>query len=184
MSALVEKILAHNRAFVAKEEYSQYDTSRYPGKKLAVISCMDTRLVELLPAAMGLKNGDVKLIKNAGGIVTDPFGSVMRSLLVGVHLLHVQEIAVVGHYDCGMKGLDPKQMIEKMLERGIKREEIDRLKYCGFDPESWLKGFDDDEEAVRATVAVIRNHPLMPKDVPVHAFIIDPKTGRLDTVFI
>ena len=180
MSALMEEILAHNRAFVADGGHTQYDALKYPNKKLAVVSCMDTRLVELLPAATGLKNGDIKLIKNAGGIVTHPFGSVMRSLLVAVYLLQVEEIAVIGHYDCGMLGLQADVMFEKMLARGIKREEIDRLKYCGFDPESWLKGFGDDKEAVQASVDMIRKHPLMPKDVPVHGFIIDPHTGRLD----
>ena len=184
MSALMEKILAHNQAFVAGGEYAQYETSKSPNKKLAVVSCMDTRLVELLPAAMGLKNGDIKLIKNAGPIVTHPCDSVMRSLLVAVYLLKVQEIAVVGHYDCGMKGLAPAAVIEKMLERGVKRKDIDLFKYCGFDPESWLKGFDDDKEAVQATVDMIRNHPLMPEDVPVYGLIIDPQTGRLDTVVV
>ncbi len=67
---------------------------------------MDTRMVELLPRALGLKNGDAKLIKNAGAVVTHPWGSVMRSLLVAVLELKVKEIMVVARYDCGMRGLN------------------------------------------------------------------------------
>ena len=182
MSALIAAILEHNRAFVAKGACAQYSTSKYPDKQLAVVSCMDTRLIELLPAAMGLKNGDAKIIKNAGGIITHPFGSVMRSLLIAVYQLQVEEIAVVGHYDCGMQGLEAEQIIEKMLARGVKRKEINLLNYCGFNLEAWLKGFANAEEAVRATRNMILSHPLMPDDIPVYGFLMDPRTGRLDTV--
>lgn len=182
MTALMEKILEHNRSFVADGKYKQYATTKHPDKKLAVVSCMDTRLVELLPAALGLKNGDIKLIKNAGPLITHPTDSVIRSLLAAVYFLQVQEIAVIGHYDCGMKGLESGAVIEKMLERGIKREDIEGFKSCCSDLAVWLKGFADDKESVRATVDMIRKHPLMPKDVPVSGFIIDPQTGRLDTV--
>ena len=182
MSALIEKILEHNRAFVAGKAYAQYDTSKYPDKKLAIVSCMDTRLVELLPAAMGLKNGDIKLIKNAGAIITHPFDSVMRSLLIAVYHLRIKEIAVVGHHDCGMQGLESKKIIEKMLEHGVKRKEIDLFNYCGFNLESWLNGFGNAREAVQASMAIILNHPLMPEDILVHGFLMDPCTGRLDKV--
>ena len=68
---------------------------------------MDTRLVELLPKAMGIRNGDVKMIKIAGAVVSHPFGSVMRSILVAVYQLGADEIAVVGHHGCGMTGSAP-----------------------------------------------------------------------------
>ena len=182
MSALMEEILAYNRAFVASGACVHYDCSKYPDKKLAVVSCMDTRLIELLPAAMGLKNGDFKLIKNAGAIISHPFGSGMRSLLVAVYRLKVEVIAVVGHHDCGMQGLESKQIIEAMLERGVKRQAIDLLNYCGFDLEYWLRGFDNANEAVQATMDMILHHPLMPADIPVYGFLIDPHNGHLDTV--
>ena len=73
---MIDEILAYNKEFVEKKLYEQYTTSKYPDKKIAVLTCMDTRLVELLPAALGLRNGDVKIIKNAGGMVINPFGSV------------------------------------------------------------------------------------------------------------
>jgi carbonic anhydrase len=79
---MINEILKYNKEFVANKGYEKFVTNKYPDKKIAVISCMDTRLTELLPAAMGIKNGDVKMIKNAGGIISHPFGSVIRSLLV------------------------------------------------------------------------------------------------------
>ena len=75
---MIEELLAYNRKFVEEKRYEQYAASKYPNKKIAILTCMDTRLVELLPAALGLRNGDVKIIKNAGGVVTNPFGSVIR----------------------------------------------------------------------------------------------------------
>ena len=86
MSALPE-ILAHNAAFVAGKQYEEFLTSPLPDKRLVVITCMDTHLVELLPKAMGIRNGDVNVIKTAGEIVAHPFGSVMRSILVAVYQL-------------------------------------------------------------------------------------------------
>lgn len=67
---MIEEILEYNRKFVEEKRYEPYMTSKYPDKKIAILTCMDTRLTELLPAALGLKNGDVKMIKNAGGVIT------------------------------------------------------------------------------------------------------------------
>lgn len=63
---MIDQILSYNKTFVAQKGYEKYITDKFPDKKLAVLSCMDTRLTELLPAALGLKNGDAKIIKNAG----------------------------------------------------------------------------------------------------------------------
>ena len=72
---MIDQIVQYNKEFVANKGYEQYRTDKYPDKKLAVLSCMDTRLTELLPAALGLKNGDAKIIKNAGGLVISAFDS-------------------------------------------------------------------------------------------------------------
>ena len=69
---MINTILEYNKQFVDGKKYEQYATSKYPDKKLAIVSCMDTRLLELLPAALGLKNGDAKIIKNAGGVISHP----------------------------------------------------------------------------------------------------------------
>ena len=69
---MIEEMLAYNREFVRSKGYEKFQTSKFPDKKIAILTCMDTRLVELLPAALGIRNGDVKLIKNAGGMITGP----------------------------------------------------------------------------------------------------------------
>ena len=70
---MIQEIKDFNRRFVEERQYERFATSKYPDKKIAIVTCMDTRLVELLPAALGLRNGDVKMIKNAGGTITNPF---------------------------------------------------------------------------------------------------------------
>ena len=60
---MIDNIIEYNKKFVAERGYEKYVTDKYPDKKLAVLSCMDTRLTELLPAALGLRNGDAKIIK-------------------------------------------------------------------------------------------------------------------------
>ena len=178
----VEKILRFNRKFVKNKGYDLYRTTKLPDKKIAVLSCMDTRLTGLLPAALNFKNGDIKIIKNAGASVTHPFGSVMRSLVLAVYTLGVEEIFVVGHHDCGMQGLEPAAMIRKMLERGIPRDRIDMIRSCGVDLEGWLRGFDSVESSVLDTVYKIRNHPLMPPEINVVGLLMDPVTGKLDKI--
>lgn len=179
---MIDEILAYNKKFVEEKKYEQYATSKYPDKKIAILTCMDTRLVELLPAALGLHNGDVKIIKNAGGVVNTPFGSVIRSLLVAIVELGVEEIMVIGHTDCGVRHIDSEMMIGRMKARGITQEAIDLMKYCGVDFENWLAGFDTEEQSVQDTVDTIRNHPLIPRDVRVGGYVIDTFTGELRVV--
>ena len=179
---MIDEILAYNKKFVEERQYEKYAASKYPNKKIAILTCMDTRLVELLPAALGLKNGDVKIIKNAGGVVTSPFGSVIRSLLVAIIELGVEEIMVIGHTDCGVQHINSDMMIHHMKERGISQESIDLMKYCGINFEEWLAGFDTVEQSVKDTVDTIRNHPLIPTDIRIGGYVINTVTGELAVV--
>ena len=150
---MIDQIIDFNKTFVAQKGYEKYVTDKYPDKKLAVLTCMDTRLTELLPAALGLKNGDAKIIKNAGGLIITPFDSAMRSLIVAIYELGVEEIMVVAHSQCGACHLN-----------------------------HWLEGFRDTETSVRKTVKTIQTHPLIPKDITVRGFIIDSVTGALEEI--
>lgn len=132
---MIEEILEYNRKFVEEKGYEPYVTSKYPDKKIAILTCMDTRLTKLLPSALGLKNGDVKLIKNAGGVVMHPYGSVVRSLFVGILELGVEEIMVIGHTDCGVQGIDSKELLQKLEERGIDKKHMDIIRSSGIDLE-------------------------------------------------
>lgn len=178
----IDEVLAYNDEFVEEKCYEQFQTDKYPEKKLAVLSCMDTRLTELLPAALGLKNGDAKIIKNAGGVISHPFGSVIRSLLVAIFELGVENVMVVGHSNCGAQHMNAPEMIKHMLAAGVPQDHIELMHYCGIDFESWLAGFGDGEESVRETVNLIRHHPLIPEWVVVRGFIIDSVTGKLTEV--
>lgn len=179
---MVNEILQFNKEFVKNKEYEKYLTSKYPDKKIAIVTCMDARLTELLPAALGLKNGDAKIIKNAGGIISHPFGSAMRSLLIGIYELGVQEILVIGHTDCGARCTSSHKIIQQMKARGIAENNIDFLKYCGIDFNSWLGGFVDLDASIQNSVEVIRKHPLVPADVVVHGLVIDSATGELQQI--
>ena len=165
MTCEMDTMLEFNKGFVERKEYEAYRTDKLPDKKLAVLSCMDTRLTSLLPAALNFKNGDVKIIKNAGAAIMHPFGSTMRSLLMCVYELGVREIAVVGHHDCGMQ-----------------HERIRLVESLGVNLDAWLTGFDSPTDSVRRTVAFIRNHPLMPGDILIRGFLMDPETGAVEAV--
>lgn len=176
---MIEDILRYNREFVASKGYERFITSKYPDKRIAIVTCMDTRLVELLPAALGIRNGDVKIIKNAGGTITNPFDSAMRSILVAVYELGVEEVMVIGHTGCGVQGMNAAEMLELMHARGVDEEHVTLMRHCGIDLDSWLHGFDDTSAAVAETVDLVRNHPLMPRDVRVAGYIMDSTTGEL-----
>ena len=176
---MIQEILEHNRRFVEEKGYERFITSKYPDKKIAIVTCMDTRLVELLPAALGFRNGDVKIIKNAGGVITNPFDSTMRSILVAVYELGVKEIMVIGHTNCGVQGMDADEMLSHMRSRGIPEEHITLMTHCGIDLKSWLHGFEDTDEAVKETVDLVARHPLIPSDIVVKGYVIDTVTGQL-----
>lgn len=179
---MIERAIEYNKEFVENRGYSKYLTSKYPNRKLAILTCMDTRLTELLPAALGIKNGDAKIIKNAGGVITHPYGSVVRSLLVAILELGVEEVMVIGHTDCGVQGMDGSEMLDLLEKRGVSREHIDIIRHTGVHLEEWLGGFDCVEESVKDTVLSLQNHPLMPKDVTIRGFIMDSVTGKLHTL--
>lgn len=176
---MIEEILKHNREFVEENGYERFITSKYPDRKIAIVTCMDTRLVELLPAALGLRNGDVKIIKNAGGVITNPFDSTMRSLLIAVYELGVEEIMVIGHTECGVQGMNAAEMLHLMKERGIPESNISLMRHCGIDLDNWLHGFDEVEQSVAETVDLIRKHPLMTADIRVAGYVMDSVTGEL-----
>lgn len=176
---MIDEILEFNRRFVAEKGYERFITDKYPNRRIAIVTCMDTRLIELLPAALGFRNGDVKIIKNAGATITNPFDSTVRSLLVAIYELGVEEVMIIGHTGCGVQGMDSSEMQHLMRERGIPEQHITLMKHCGIDLDSWLHGFDDTEAAILETVDLVRNHPLVPRDVVVKGYIMDSTTGAL-----
>lgn len=179
---IIEEVLNFNKDFVAKKGYEAYVTDKFPAKKLAVLSCMDTRLSTMLTSALGLKNGDAKIIKNAGAVVIGPYDSAMRSLIVAVYELGVEEIMVVAHSNCGACHMSFDHFHKEMLKKGIDDKIIDAIIHSGIDLVKWLDGFHDTEQSVKSTVEIIKSHPLMPSNIVVKGFIIDSTTGELTAV--
>lgn len=178
----LDEILTFNKEFVKNKEYENYITTREPNKKLVIVSCMDTRLTELLPKALNIKNGDAKFIKNAGASIMHPFGSTTRSIVVSIYEFDADEILVIGHHNCGMSNMNSDKMLEKIYKKGISKEIINTLVNAGIDIKKWLQGFKSVEESIIESVNSIKNHPLIPRNIIVHGLIIDPRTGKLDIV--
>lgn len=180
--SLLNEILTFNQKFVIEKQYEPFITTKFPDKKIVILTCMDARLFELLPKAMNFKNGDVKIVKTAGAVVNHPFGGIMRSLLIAVYELNAEEIYIIGHYDCGMSAIQPEEILQKIIDRGIPQDTINMLKYSGVKLTDWLRGFEDVHESIRHSVDMVRNHPLLTKEIAVHGLVIDPSTGRLEVV--
>lgn len=178
----LEEMLKFNEQFVAKKEYEQYETDSYPNKRMVVFTCMESRLVELLPKALNIQNGDVKMLKNAGAIIRKPFDSIMKSILIAVYELKAEEIVVIGHHDCGMSKTKTNQLLEKMKKSGISDQTIQTIDRAGIDLHEEFHGFNTVQQNIKQSVHIIRNHPLLPTYIKVHGLVIDPSTGKVDVI--
>lgn len=175
-------MLLYNKKFVEDKEYIKYETDSVPNKRMVVFTCMESRLVELLPKALNIQNGDVKMLKNAGAIIRKPFDSIMKSILVAVYNLKAEQVLVIGHHDCGMSHVNTDELREEMISTAIKKDTLETLEYAGLDFHEEFHGFDTVEESIQQSANIIRNHPLLPKYVKVHGLVIDPGTGKVDVV--
>lgn len=180
---LLDEILAANKRFIqeTKLDYNRQDSavSKYPKRQLAIVTCMDTRLVEFLESALGINRGDAKIIKTAGNSITGPFDVTIRSLLVAVYTLKVQQIMVIGHYECGLEHLAAKDLIENMRQQGVSPAAIHMVQP---ELEQWIDRFHHPIQNIEDTVTAIRLNPLFPANIPVHGLIFHPRTGEIDEV--
>jgi carbonic anhydrase len=160
-----------DEVFAANESYAQSFTlghlSLPPARKLAVVACMDARL--MVDQMLGLKTGDAHVIRNAGGIVTE---DALRSLILSHHLLGTQEFMIINHTDCGMLTFKDEDV----------REKLQQLTGTATVAPVHFYAFSDLEENIRRQAQKVKSHPWVPKDIPVRGFIYDVKTGRLREV--
>ena len=171
---LLYEVLKSNKEFV--EEFDEVKLSNIPEKKLAIVTCMDTRLTNgFLEEAMGIKRGDAKIIKNAGSNVLDH--DIIRSVAAAIFSLDVEEIMLVGHSDCGMANVDSEKLKSNMEKRGIATEEIVKV-----DLKEWIGAIESEEANVVEGVKKLKNSPFIPDDVLIHGLIIDPITGKVDVL--
>jgi len=174
----LDTIMAANRDFIRPNAFPPLPKA--PNKQIAIFTCMDTRLVDFLEPAMGLKRGEAKVIKNAGNTIVDPMsGAVIRSLVAGIFMLGVDEVFVIGHRDCGMAEIDADSVKQDMVSRGISPDIID---IHVPDLKQWLGIFSNPVQNIERVVKMIRLNPLIPKDVPIHGLLFCPNDGHLDIV--
>jgi len=170
---LLDEVLISNAKFV--EEFDAVDITSSPQKKLAVVTCMDTRLSDgFVEQALGIKRGDAKIVRNAGcNALVDR--DVTRSVAAAIYALGAEEVIVVGHSDCGMAGADADALKEAMIAQGISENEIAKV-----DLGEWIGAIETEESNVIASVENIKNSPFIPNNIPIHGLIIDPITGKLN----
>ena len=162
--SVTDELLANNAAYVA-EFNGKGELPLPPGKKVAVVACMDARLN--VYGALGLAEGDAHVIRNAGGVVTD---DEIRSLAISQRLLGTQEIILIHHTDCGMLTFTDDE-----FKRSIQDE-------TGIKPAWAVEAFGDLEEDVRQSVARIQASPFIPNKDSVRGFVYDVHTGAVREV--
>jgi carbonic anhydrase len=183
MSKIVSEVLGANQAY-AQGFGKKGDLALPPARAFAILTCMDARLDPAKYA--GLAEGDAHVIRNAGGRATD---DAIRSLVISHKLLGTKEWFVIHHTNCGME-LFSDEIIADLLE--------DDLATASFDGKAWSnpqhKGghaaghfikwhtIKNQESSVAQDVRRIREHPLVPSNVPIYGYVYDVKTGRLNEV--
>jgi carbonic anhydrase len=162
-----------NEVLKANEEYAKNfklgNLPMPPARKLAVVACMDARLT--VSQLLGLKTGEVHIIRNAGGLITE---GALRSLIISHHLLGTQEFMIINHTDCGMLTFTDEELRKQLRE---KTGTITVAPYA-------FHSFSDLEENVRQQVLKVKSHPWIPNHIPVRGFIYDVKTGKLNEVSV
>jgi carbonic anhydrase len=180
MSQVLSEVLSANESYAA-DFGAKGDLPMPPGRAFAVLTCMDARLDPAKYA--GLAEGDAHVIRNAGGRASD---DAIRSLVISYKLLGTKEWFVVHHTDCGMLTFTNAIMGE-LLASSLKQSSVDAEGWhdSGEGPGSdagksidWLT-ISNSEQAVADDVAKIRNHPLVPGNIPIYGYIYDCKTGKL-----
>lgn len=179
----LQQILQANEHFTSKfsTKYGGHfpEVTKLPSRSVVVFTCMDTRLVDFVEPALGIRRGEAKIIKNAGNSLVGSFDSVIGSFILCVFELGVKEILVIGHLDCGVANARTDALMQKMLERGI---QLEAIKAVEKDMADWIDNFTDPADNVKKVVSKIRSNPLIPPDIPVHGLLLDPLTGELSVI--
>jgi carbonic anhydrase len=159
--SVIDEVLVANEVYSRTHELRRL-TPR-PERKLAILTCMDTRLSI---RTLGLKTGDAHIIRNAGGIVTD---DSLRSLLVSHYLLGTEEFMIINHTDCGLM-LTSEQDLRTRIQN--------RAGTAAIAP-AFFFAFQNIDENVRHQLQKLRTHPWIPQSIAIRGFVYDVSTGRL-----
>lgn len=176
-------MIRENERYVALHE--PVNMSHLPKLKLAVVTCMDCRLVNFLEETLNINRGDVLEIRTAGATIPKPvrggMNSVVTSLIVGVHRLGVREIFVIAHTECGMMSINPADLFTSMQEMGIDTLALIQQYGSAMAVMEALGVFRDLHSNVQDVVISIRENPWLCK-IPTHGLVINIKTGKLTVV--
>ncbi|HXX20531.1 MAG TPA: carbonic anhydrase [Candidatus Acidoferrum sp.] len=183
MSQILSEVLGANAKY-ASGFGDKAKLALPPARRFAILTCMDARLDPAKYA--GLAEGDAHVIRNAGGRASD---DAIRSLIISYKLLGTREFFVIHHTDCGMQFFT-NDVIRGLLASSLETAELtpQGFRDVGKGPGSrageyieWLT-VRDAKQAVLDDVARIRNHPLIPRTIPVYGYIYDVKSGKLTEV--
>lgn len=136
-----------------------------PSRRLAVVTCMDSRMD--VHALLGLGLGEAHVIRNAGGVVTD---DVERSLAVSQRRLQTESVIVIHHTDCGLHDLDETAFTAELVAD------------AGSAPTWSVGSFADVDDDVRKTVAALRSSPYLKSTTDIRGFVFEVETGLLRPV--
>ncbi|MTI49821.1 beta-class carbonic anhydrase [Sporosalibacterium faouarense] len=175
--SLLKEVLEKNKLYINERKGEGRKIDSHAKKKALIFTCMDTRLVNLVEESMGFRQGDVKVLKNAGNSIRTACDDVIRSISLGTIMMGLEEVFVVGHKDCGMAKQDLEKIKEAMLYRGISEEIINSI-----DLEEWTGIISDEKENIIEVVNKIEKSPFIPLDVKVHGLSIDPYSGELEVI--
>ena len=161
--SVTDELLSNNEAYAA--DFDKGDLETPPAKKVAVVACMDARII--VSRILGLEEGDAHVIRNAGGVVTD---DTIRSLAISQRLLGTDEIVLIHHTGCGMLTFTDDEF----------RAQIEQD--TGIKPEWAAESFDDLDGDVRQSIARIKASPFLPRKDRVRGFVYEVETGKLREV--
>ena len=163
---VIDEVVKGNEGYAQNHELVHL--SPIPSRRLAVLTCMDTRLSK---KTLGLRTGEAHILRNAGGIVTD---DVVRSLFISHHLLGAQEFMIINHTNCGLLG---------QSEEDLRRLVLKRTRHDAGTPEHFF-AFTDIDENVRQQIKKLRAQPWIPTDNAVRGFVYDVLSGQLREVLL
>ena len=161
--SVIDQLLENAAAYA--EEFDKGELPLPPGRRVAIVACMDARLNPY--GLLGLREGDAHVIRNAGGVITD---DEIRSLAISQRLLGTEEIMLIHHTDCGMLTFNDDD-----FRRQVQSD-------TGIKPEWPAEAFDDLEGDVRQSIARIKASPFIPNKENVRGFVYEVETGRLREV--
>jgi carbonic anhydrase len=158
-----DRLLEDARSYA--EGFDKADLEMPPSKRIAVLACMDARLVP--SRILGLREGEAHIIRNAGGVVDD---DAIRSLTISQNLLGTREIILIHHTDCDMLTFTDDELADKLEQETGQR------------PGWRAHAFSDVEQDVRDSIARLRESPFLPNKDSIRGFVFDVKTGELHEV--